>query len=257
MKKLFFGFGISIAIIALSACSAAQQGSGGDLTGSVWSLTELAGKPLVSGSGITAQFSSDGMVSGSAGCNRYSGSYTVSGNSISFPSALASTMMMCDSPVMDQETAYFNALSNAKTYSVKNDQLTLYGSNGSALGVYKAQSQDLSGSAWDVISYNNGKQAVSSVMIGTSLTASFGTDGNISGSGGCNSYSGSYKLSANQITIGPLASTKKFCGEPAGVMDQETQFLSALQTAATYQVEVNVLELRTQDGALAVQFNKK
>ncbi len=257
MKKLFLGFGLSIAIIALSACSASQQGSGGDLTGSVWSLTELAGKPLVSGSGITAQFSSDGKVSGSTGCNRYSGSYTASGNSIAFPSPLATTMMMCDAPVMEQETAYLNALSQAKTYSVKSDQLTLFDDSGSILGVYQAQSQDLSGSSWEVIAYNNGKQAVTSVIIGTTVDATFGTDGTLSGSSGCNSYSGSYKLSGSQITVGPLASTKKFCGEPAGVMDQESQYLTALQTAATYQVEGNVLELRTQDGALAVQFNKK
>ena len=257
MKNLIFGFGLSLAIIALSACAASQPGSGGDLTGKVWSLTELAGKSLVTGSGISAQFSSDGKVSGSAGCNRYSGSYTVSGNTITFPAPIASTMMMCDTAVMDQETAYLNALGQAKTYSVKNDQLTLLDSAGSALGVYVAQSQELSGSSWEVISYNNGKQAVTSVMLGTSLTASFGTDGNVSGNSGCNSYSGSYTLSTNQVTIGPLAATKKFCGEPAGVMDQESQYLAALQSAASYQVEGNLLELRTKDGALAVQFNKK
>jgi heat shock protein HslJ len=257
MKNIIFGFGLSIAIIALSACAAAQPGSGGDLIGKVWSLSELAGKSLVTGSGITAQFSSDGKVSGSAGCNRYSGSYTVSGNTITFPAPLASTMMMCDTAVMDQETAYLNALSQAQTYSVKTDQLTFFDSAGSTLGVYNAQSQELSGSSWEVISYNNGKQAVTSVMIGTSLTASFGTDGKVSGNSGCNSYSGTYKLNANEVAIGPLASTKKFCGDPSGVMDQESQYLAALQSAASYQVEGNVLELRTQDGALAVQFNKR
>ncbi len=257
MKNLFFGFGLSIAIIALSACSASQTGSGGDLTGKVWSLTELAGSSLVAGSGISAQFSSDGKVNGSAGCNRYSGSYTVSGNKITFPAPLASTMIMCEQAIMDQETAYLNALGQAKTYTVKSDQLTLFDSAGLNLGVYNAQSQDLSGSSWDVISYNNGKQAVTSVMLGTSLTASFGADATVSGNSGCNAYSGSYKLSGNQVTIGPLAATKKFCGDPAGVMDQEMQFLAAMQTAAIYQVEGNMLEMRTQDDALAVQLNKK
>ena len=40
-------------------------------------------------------------------------------------------------------------------------------------------------------------------------------------------------------------------------MDQEAQYLAALQTAATYQIENNVLELRTTDGALAANFTKK
>ena len=40
-------------------------------------------------------------------------------------------------------------------------------------------------------------------------------------------------------------------------MDQEAQYLTALESAATYQIEGTVLELRTQDGALAADFSKK
>jgi heat shock protein HslJ len=44
---------------------------------------------------------------------------------------------------------------------------------------------------------------------------------------------------------------------PERVMDPEAQYLAALESAATYQIEGTVLELRTQDGALAVDFSKK
>jgi heat shock protein HslJ len=40
-------------------------------------------------------------------------------------------------------------------------------------------------------------------------------------------------------------------------MEQEAQYLSALETAATYKIEGKVLELRTADGALAVKYTKK
>jgi heat shock protein HslJ len=40
-------------------------------------------------------------------------------------------------------------------------------------------------------------------------------------------------------------------------MDQEAQYLAALGTAATFQIEGTVLELRTKDGALAVQYSRK
>ena len=40
-------------------------------------------------------------------------------------------------------------------------------------------------------------------------------------------------------------------------MEQETQYLAALQSAATYQIEGNVLELRTKDDALAAILQKK
>jgi heat shock protein HslJ len=41
------------------------------------------------------------------------------------------------------------------------------------------------------------------------------------------------------------------------VMDQEAQYLAALQSAAAYQIEGAVLELRTKDGALAADFSQK
>ena len=104
-----------------------------------------------------------------------------------------------------------------------------------------------------MIAYNNGKQAVTSVLAGSNITTEFGSDGTLSGNSGCNTYSGTYTVTGNQITIGPLASTRMACSDPAGIMEQETQFLAALQTAATYNIENATLELRTKDGALAVQ----
>jgi META domain len=53
---------------------------------------------------------------------------------------------------------------------------------------------------------------------------------------GCNDYNASYKASAPKLSIGPVASTRKHCEEPAGVSEQETRYLAALKTAATYRV---------------------
>ena len=258
MNKIIVSLSIFAGMIILAACtSPASQSGGGELTGKVWALTELMGKPPVAGTGISAQFSADGKVSGSAGCNRYSGAYTVSGNSITFSSPMATTMMMCDTAVMEQENAYLKALGEARTYAVKGDQLTLTGANNTSLVVYKAQTQDLTGTSWEAINFNNGKQAVVGVLGDTTLTADFGKDGTLSGKAGCNTYSGGYKVNGNQITIGPLASTMMACSDPEGVMEQEAQYLAALQSAATYQIEGNVLELRTKDDALAAILNKK
>jgi heat shock protein HslJ len=258
MNKIIVSLSICAGMMILAACaSPGSQAGGGDLTGKVWALTELMGKPPAAGVGISAQFSADGKVSGSAGCNRYSGTYTVSGNSITFSSPMATTMMMCDEAVMEQESAYLKTLGEAKTYAVKGDQLTLAGADKTSLAIYKAQSQDLPGTSWEATGVNNGKQAVTGMLAGTTLTADFGKDGNLSGNAGCNTYSGAYKVNGDQITIGPLASTMMACEEPAGVMEQETQYLAALQSAATYQIEGNVLQLRTKEDALAAIFNRK
>jgi len=258
MNKIIVSLSICAGLMILAACaSLGSQTGGGDLTGKVWALTELMGKPPAAGVGISAQFSADGKVSGSAGCNRYSGTYTVSGNSISISSPMATTMMMCDEAVMEQESAYLKALGEAKTYAVRGDQLTLTGADKTSLAIYKAQSQDLPGTSWEATGFNNGKQAVIGLLEGTTLTADFGKDGILSGNSGCNTFSGSYKVNGDQITIGPLASTMMACSDPAGVMEQEAQYLAALQSAATYQIEGNVLQLRTKEDALAAMFNKK
>ena len=259
MKKMIVSLSICAVLAFLAACTppASQAGSGGDLTGKVWALTELEGVPPVADTGISAQFSPDGKISGSAGCNRYSGTYTISGNSITITSSIASTMMMCDDAIMEQESAYLKALPEAKTYEINGDQLTLTGAENNKLAGYKAQSQDLAGSSWEPTAFNNGKQAVIGMLDGTSLTADFGNDGTLSGNSGCNQYTGEFKETGNQITIGPLASTMMACSEPEGVMEQESQYLAALQSAATYEIEGNVMQLRTKDDALAVIFNRK
>lgn len=257
MNKNWLVLGFCVGIMILTACTSSGAQQGGDLTGKVWALTELMGKAPLAGTGISAEFTADGTVAGSAGCNRYSGTYTVSGGNITFSTQMAMTMMMCEQPVMDQESAYMQALGEAKTFAVNGDQLTLTGGDGTKLAVYKAQSQDLAGTTWEVTAFNNGKQAVIGVLEGTTLTASFGKDGALSGNSGCNDFNGPYKVNGDQITIGPLASTMKMCSDPVGVMDQEAQYLAALQSAAKYQIEVNVLQLRTKDDALAAMFNKK
>ena len=95
-----------------------------------------------------------------------------------------------------------------------------------------------------------------SVMAGTELTANFDAKGNLSGFGGCNEYSADVRATPPKISIGPVASTRKSCGTPAGVMDQETAYLAALGTAATYQVQGSTLEFRTAGGAIAADFTK-
>ena len=258
MRSGLVSFGLCAGLLALAACTPSAPLAGGqaNLTGLVWGLSSMADKPVTAEAGITILFTSGGKVTGSSGCNQYAGTYTTSGQNLQI-SPTTSTMMACPPEIMDQESAYIKALGDVQTYAVSEDRLALKDRSGKDVLIYKAQSQDLAGTSWVVTAYNNGKQAVTSVLSGTTLTAEFGKDGNLSGSSGCNTYNGAYKVNGSQITIGPLASTRMACADPAGVMDQEMQYLSALQSAATYQIQGNTLELRTQDGALAADFRRK
>ena len=227
------------------------------LTGRLWVLTALRGKPPLRGTQLTSEFKTSGTVSGSSGCNHYAGTFRVSGSQIRFSPRLASTRIACPRPVDLQEAAFLNALRSARSYSVAGETLTLRSAGGGAILTYRAQSQQLAGTSWTVLAYNNGKQAVVSVLATPTLTAVFGRDGNLTGFAGCNNYNATYKATAPKISIGPVASTKKECGEPAGVMDQEGQYLAALQTAATYRVDGTRLEMRTAAGALVAEFQRQ
>ena len=170
---------------------------------------------------------------------------------------LATTRKTCAEPIERQETAFLNTLSRARSFVISGGTLTLKSAGGQGLATFKAQTQALAGTSWDVLAYNNGKQAVVSVLTETKLTAVFGKSGSLTGFAGCNDYNASYTTSAPKITIGPVASTRKHCEQPAGVSEQETSYLAALETAATYRVEGSRLELRTTDGALAVELHRK
>jgi heat shock protein HslJ len=200
---------------------------------------------------VTAFFE-NGKLNGSAGCNNYSGAYEVEGNNMEI-GPLASTMMMCPDPdIMEQEQLYLGALGSAVFYKILANRLELINGEGATAAMYTvAAPVSLESQSWEVISYNNGKEAVVSVIIGSRITAEF--DGEqINGSSGCNNYFGAYEAEGENISIGPLANTERFCMDPDGVMDQEQEYLAALQSAATYRIDGDRLEMRTADGALAV-----
>lgn len=85
----------------------------------------------------------------------------------------------------------------------------------------------------------------------TELTTNFEGD-RISGSGGCNRFTGSYQTESNTLSIGALASTRKACEE--SVMNQESKYLTALQAAQRYEVnnqgELNIFYQTAQESGV-------
>jgi heat shock protein HslJ len=71
----------------------------------------------------------------------------------------------------------------------------------------------------------------------------------VAGSAGCNNYFGAYTTDGDAISIGPLASTQMFC---EGAMDQEIAYLTAMQTADSYEISGDTLELKQGDTTMVV-----
>jgi heat shock protein HslJ len=252
-----------IEVVSQTPAEESASGAGGSadsaevvtpaLEGPVWLLASYGDPgnptPVLPESEITALFSAaDGRVSGRSGCNNYFGSYTVDGDALTV-GQLGSTMMACPEPLMQQEQAYLAALQGAETFSIEADTLSITG-GGMELR-FIAQPAGLAGTAWVITGFNNGREAVVSPIIDTTLTLEFG-DTQISGNAGCNTYSGEYTTEGDTITIVTAAVTQRMCSAPEGVMEQEAEFLAALQTAATYRVQGSRLDMRTADDAMAI-----
>lgn len=239
--------------IVMTACSTAPSGggTGGTISGPNWKLTsyDVSGTSTAVPVGVTAdaRFAAD-KVAGSGGCNSFTGSAVVTGPTIKVGS-LASTQMACQPPANEVETAYLANLAKAASFTATSDTLTMFGGDGKAVLVYKAGPANPLIGSWTVTGYNNGKQAVTSPVQGTTLTATFTAD-QVSGSSGCNTYNGAYTLDGTTVKIGPLASTRMACAQP--VMDQEAAFLTALQAATTVEPSGANVTLRDAGGALQV-----
>jgi heat shock protein HslJ len=111
------------------------------MTGTMWYLNSFVDAQgqiwgPVPTNPISLQFTDDGKVSGNAGCNSYSGTYTVSGNSISM-SGFATTLMYCGDPgVMDLESTYLAVLPTMKVYKIRGNELTLSDGTGKITMIY-------------------------------------------------------------------------------------------------------------------------
>jgi heat shock protein HslJ len=237
-----------------AACGSDDKASSSSsgLEGVQWQLDPAStlGVPLGQSS-ITAQFAA-GTLSGFAGCNNYTTSYTVDGSKLTIAAPVAAGLKACEASVMSVEQAYLAALAKTAVYKVDGKTLTLADATGAKTLVYGQVSADALNGSWTATSYRTAT-AVTSVLTGTTLTLVI--DGSAaSGSGGCNTFNGPVKVDGANITIGPLATTRKACEQP--IMDQETAYLTAIQEATTYKITGDRLDLLMADGTFAAIYAK-
>jgi heat shock protein HslJ len=112
----------------------------------------------------------------------------------------------------------------------------------------------LPGSSWKLVSYGPaGKPTLAAAGIQTSLD--FGRDGKVSGSMGCNSFSGDYQVKIGKVVFGQMAATMKACPDPQ--MTQESAVFQVLAGSVRFQVEGKILTIYAASGADAVTFSRQ
>ncbi|MCO6449698.1 MAG: META domain-containing protein [Caldilineales bacterium] len=195
----------------------------------------------VLGSGASTRFSG-GDVSGSTGCNDFNGSYEIDGEMLSI-SELASTRKFCETPpgVMGQESQVLDLLPQVASYQIKQTTLELSDADGTVILTYFARPTfaDLGSITWQLVSFGPIADQQEPAP-DSEITLNINDEGQVSGSSGCNTYSGGIDGQAEAFTIGPLASTQKLCADEA-VNQQEAAYLQALGSANSATLRGNSL----------------
>lgn len=116
-----------------------------ELTGTEWTLTVYNNgrgglqTPILDTT-ITAYFDAEKGLAGSAGCNRYTSSYEIKGDTMTIGAA-ASTRRLCAQPdgVMAQEAAFLALLPDVATYTISGNQLDLKNVDGTTLAQFTTE----------------------------------------------------------------------------------------------------------------------
>jgi heat shock protein HslJ len=217
--------------------------TGGSLVGTSWSVVSIDGAPTLQDGPPTMVFAPDG-VSGTTGCNTYSGTFRTDGEAMTI-SAGAMTEMACDGPRGDQEARFIAALPGIERWQLREDgSLELSGAaslvaepvvpvvDPPPAGDGDTPVSDLAAVEWLLVAIDGNEDLADIVP-----TLTVAADGSVSGFGGCNRYNGQMVVDGETLAVGPLASTKMACGAPGDLVEQ--RYLEALGAAARWSMDAN------------------
>lgn len=123
-----------------------------------------------------------------------------------------------------------------------------------------AEAPDLNGTEWVLVFYLLPDGAITNPWPGSEITASFGDDGTVSGSTGCNEYSATFDVSGpydpfedgvrdendgQAVSISLLGVTERAC-EEQNWMEQEGEFLDNLTGTDHWFTARGTLRLRSE-----------
>ena len=266
LSLLLIGLAAAAPIVALGGCgsgggsspSATASTSAATLRGSSWLLASYTGAtgPVDADPQAAAalQFRDAGALSGSTGCNSFSGTYVQDGSAVTVTLGPMTLMACVDPAVTAQEKAVVDGLGKVASFRGAPDgELTLLDRSGATLLTYRAGLSGLAGTSWRATGINNGKSAVEGTALSDKVTAAFAEGGTLTGSGGCNDYRGTWEATGtDRLAIGPLATTKKLCEPDVNALEQ--RYLTALAKVATYEITGTTLTLRDETGATQVTY---
>jgi heat shock protein HslJ len=235
------------------------------LVGALWQLASLGdvNNPQlpVAGSSFTAQFvripgAPSGVLVGTTGCNEYSTAFAATLDEMKINTPASTQNKSCVPGLSDQEALYYLALNSATSYRISGNTLVIPYDEGKQSLVFEGTQLEtatrppmssLNGTTWYLWYINNAP-----LVPGTSIYAQFainqdGASGTMNGSAGCNTY---YATFGQDLGVQTTLEANQACSTPAGIMEQESAYVSMLSRAYGYWVTGDQLILNTGLGVL-------
>jgi len=188
-------------------------------------------------------------VSGKGGCNTFGGKFTYNGGEFSAPN-LVSTLMAC--PGVDKEGAFYDLLGKTSKLSIMNGDLIFSQNDKPVLVFSRAMpltASDLAGE-WTLETIEGSSANTDFKTKYPTIKLNF-ADNRISGSAGCNTYSGPFTLSKNVLEVGALITTRMACEDMKG----ENKFVKLLPGRSDIEIENGKLVIR-RDNKMIMSFGR-
>jgi heat shock protein HslJ len=106
---------------------------------------------------------------------------------------------------------------------------------------------------WTLQSFMDATGVLIPARSGTSVTAMFDREGQMSGTAGCNRYSARYLARDYSLTFTNISSARMFCQGP-GIMEQESAFLEDLSGTSSFGTSNASLKFYNANGKTVLVF---
>ncbi|MFF0450041.1 META domain-containing protein [Streptomyces sp. NPDC004609] len=241
-----------LALVTLAACgSQTVSGSGGEagghkaladlaITDVHWTIESLTseGRKTKAPAGASLHFPAEGTVQGETGCNGFRADAELEGD-ILVLSPAERTEIGCPGPAADFEDTLLSVIEGRLKADLSDDEKKLTLTNrrgGDTVTLTIEPPAPLLGTKWTVNSLITADTAAS-VPAGAEGAAHlvFRKDGTVAGNLGCNTFSGTAKVSGSKIVLGRITSTKMLCDGAKGQV--EAHLRKVLDRQVTFSVQ--------------------
>jgi heat shock protein HslJ len=211
-----------------------------------------APRALVDGTRLELRFMEDAhRVGARAGCNSMSGSYTIERGRLVVTGAIQ-TLIGCAQERLAQDEWYFGFLQSRPSIMVAGDTVVLDG--GRTRIEYLDQEVatpdvSLTGRTWTVQAIIE-KTAETTALWPEPATLVFGTNEVVTVDTGCNSGSGTYKVSGNKLSFANVSLTERFCEGETGQLERAVLGVIHGPQPVTWEITVDRLLLRGANAGL-------